>query len=122
MQMGHVIMYALRQLKTHEANYPTCDLKLGPMVFSFKIWRDYLYRVRCTIFTDHKSFRYLTDLPNLNVGQPRLLDVVNDCDCEILYHLGKANVVVDALICVMLDIWYEVDSMLFKFSIWNSVC
>ena len=35
--------------------------------------------------------------PNLNMRQRRWLDVVKDYDCEILYHLGKANVVVDAL-------------------------
>ena len=29
--------------------------------------------------------------------QRRWLDVVKDYDCEILYHPGKANVVVDAL-------------------------
>ena len=27
------------------------------------------------------------------------MDVVRDYDCEILYHLRKANVVADALIC-----------------------
>ena len=33
--------------------------------------------------------------PNLNMRQRRWLD--NDYDCEIIYHLGKVNVVVDAL-------------------------
>ena len=46
---------------------------------------------------DHKSFQYLFDQPNLNMMQSRWLDVVKDYECEILYHLGKANVVVDAL-------------------------
>ena len=34
---------------------------------------------------------------NLNMRQRRWLDVVKDYDCKILYHPGKANVVVDAL-------------------------
>ena len=34
---------------------------------------------------------------NLNMRQRRWLDVVKDYDCEILYHPGKENVVVDAL-------------------------
>ena len=42
---------------------------------------------------------YLIDQPNLNMRQRRWLDVVKDYDCEILYHPGKANVVVDALSC-----------------------
>ena len=97
MQRGQVIAYASRQLKPHEANYPTHDLELGAVVFSLKIWQHYLYGVRCTIYTDHKSLRYLMDQPNLNMRQRRWLDVVKDYDCEILYHPGKANVVADVL-------------------------
>ena len=37
------------------------------------------------------------DQPNLNMRQRRWLEVVKDYDCEILYHLGNANVVADAL-------------------------
>ena len=48
---------------------------------------------------DHKSLRYLIDHLNLNMRQHRWLDVVKDYDCEILYHLGKANMVVNALCC-----------------------
>ena len=97
MQRGHVIAYVSRQLKPHEANYPTHDLELGAVVFALKIWRHYLYGVRCTIYTDHKSLRYLMDQPNLNMRQRRWMDVVKDYDCEILYHSGKANVVADVL-------------------------
>ena len=37
------------------------------MVFTHKIWRHYLYGVRCTIYTDHKSLRHIMDKPNLNM-------------------------------------------------------
>ncbi|KAJ9541670.1 hypothetical protein OSB04_028176 [Centaurea solstitialis] len=97
MQRGKVISYAARQLKTHEINYPTHDLELAAVVFALKLWRHYLYGVKCTIYTDHKSLRYFLDQPNLNMRQRRWLDVVKDYDCEILYHPGKANVVADAL-------------------------
>ncbi|KAJ9542679.1 LOW QUALITY PROTEIN: hypothetical protein OSB04_029185 [Centaurea solstitialis] len=93
MQRGRVIAYASRQLKPHEANYPTDDLELAAVVFALKIWRHYLYGVKCTIYTDHRSLRYFLEQPNLNM----CLDVVKDYDCEILYHPGKANVVADAL-------------------------
>nr|GFC56996.1 putative reverse transcriptase domain-containing protein [Tanacetum cinerariifolium] len=52
MQREKVISHASRQLKIHEKNYMTHDLKLGAVV---------------------------------------------DYDCDIRYHLGKANVVADAL-------------------------
>ncbi|GJY62057.1 retrovirus-related pol polyprotein from transposon 17.6 [Tanacetum coccineum] len=37
MQRGKVISYASRQLKIHEKNYTTHDLKLGAVVFALKI-------------------------------------------------------------------------------------
>ncbi|KAJ9556736.1 hypothetical protein OSB04_011350 [Centaurea solstitialis] len=85
------------QLKPHETNYPTHDLELAAVVFPLKLWRHYLYGVKCTIFSDHRSLRYFLEQPNLNMRQRRWLDVVKDYDCEILYHPGKANVVADAL-------------------------
>nr|KAJ0216576.1 hypothetical protein LSAT_V11C300117000 [Lactuca sativa]KAJ0218887.1 hypothetical protein LSAT_V11C300117040 [Lactuca sativa] len=94
---GHVIAYASRQLKPHEMRYSSHDLELRAVVFALKIWRHYLYGVQCTIYTDHKSLKYLMDQPNLNMRQKRWLDVVMDYECEILYHPGKANVVADAL-------------------------
>ncbi|KAL4585882.1 hypothetical protein LXL04_010509 [Taraxacum kok-saghyz] len=97
MQRGKVIAYASRQLKPHEKNYPTHDLELGAVVFALKIWRHYLYGVKCIIYTDHKSLKYLFDQRDLNMRQVRWLDVVKDYDCEIHYHPGKANVVADAL-------------------------
>ncbi|KAJ9560649.1 hypothetical protein OSB04_005809 [Centaurea solstitialis] len=97
MQRGKVIAYASRQLKAHEANYPTHDLELAAVVFALKLWRHYLYGVRCTIYTDHKSLHYFMDQRNLNMRQRRWLEVIKDYDCEILYHPGKANVVADAL-------------------------
>ena len=54
MQHGKVIAYASRQLKYYETCYPTHYLELVVMVFALKIWRHYLYRVRCDVYTDHK--------------------------------------------------------------------
>ncbi|GJV48579.1 putative reverse transcriptase domain-containing protein [Tanacetum coccineum] len=71
MQNEKVIAYASRQLKIHEKNYTTHDLELGAVVFALKIWRHYLQR--------------------------RWLELLSDYDCEIRYHLEKANVVADAL-------------------------
>ena len=39
MQDGKVMAYASRQLKPHEQNYSTHDLKLVAVVFTLKIWR-----------------------------------------------------------------------------------
>ncbi|KAI3758179.1 hypothetical protein L6452_05732 [Arctium lappa] len=97
MQWGKVIAYASRQLKIHEKNYPTHDLELASVVFSLKLWQHYLYGTKCTLFTDHKSLKYVFDQKELNMRQRRWLELLKDYDYELLYHPGKANVVADAL-------------------------
>ncbi|GJY68892.1 putative reverse transcriptase domain-containing protein, partial [Tanacetum coccineum] len=69
----------------------------GAVVFALKIWRHYLYGTKCTVFTDHKSLQHILDQKELNMRQRRWLELLADYDCEIRYHLGKANVVADAL-------------------------
>ncbi|GJS84045.1 putative reverse transcriptase domain-containing protein [Tanacetum coccineum] len=97
MQRDKVITYASSQLKIHEKNYTTHDLELGAVVFALKIWRHYLYRTKCTVFTDHKSLQHILNQKELNMRQRRWLELLSDYDCKIRYHPGKANVVADAL-------------------------
>ncbi|GKA38351.1 putative reverse transcriptase domain-containing protein, partial [Tanacetum coccineum] len=118
MQIGKVIAYVSRQLKTHEKNYTTHDLELGAVVFALKIWRHYLYGTKSVIYTDHKSLQYIFSQKELNVRQPRWIELLSDYDGEIRYnpketehaielfsnydgeiryHPGKENVVADAL-------------------------
>ncbi|GJZ85017.1 putative reverse transcriptase domain-containing protein, partial [Tanacetum coccineum] len=97
MQREKVISYTSHQLKIHEKNYTTHDLKLGAVVFALKIWRHYLYGTKCTVFTDHKSLQHILDQKELNMRQRRWLELLSDYDCDIRYHPGKANVVADAL-------------------------
>ncbi|GJR70213.1 putative reverse transcriptase domain-containing protein [Tanacetum coccineum] len=81
----------------HEKNNTTHYIRLGSMVFALKIWRHYLYGTKCTMFTDHKSLQHILDQKELNMRQGHWLELLSDYDCDIRYHLGKANVVVDAL-------------------------
>jgi hypothetical protein len=97
MQNSNVIAYTSHQLKTYEKNYPTHDLELAVVVFPLKIWRHYLYGEKCEIYIDHKSLKYFFTKKELNMRQKRWLEMIKDYECEINYHLGKANVVVDAL-------------------------
>ncbi|GJS68479.1 putative reverse transcriptase domain-containing protein [Tanacetum coccineum] len=98
MQRGKVIAYARRQLKTHEKNYTTHDLELSAVVFALRIWRHYLYGTKSVIYTDHTSeSQYIFDQKNLNMRQRRWIELLSDCECEIKYRQGKANVVANAL-------------------------
>nr|GEW32195.1 putative reverse transcriptase domain-containing protein [Tanacetum cinerariifolium] len=97
MQRKKVNAYASRQLKIHDKNYTTHDLELGSVVFALKIWRHYSYGTKCMVFTDHKSLQHILNKKELNMRQHRVLELLSDYHCEIRYHLGKANVVADAL-------------------------
>ncbi|GJZ98600.1 putative reverse transcriptase domain-containing protein [Tanacetum coccineum] len=67
MQKEKVIAYASRQLKVHEKNYTTHDLELGAVVFTLKMWRHYLYGIKCVVFADHKSLHHIFDQKELNM-------------------------------------------------------
>ncbi|GJR14091.1 putative reverse transcriptase domain-containing protein [Tanacetum coccineum] len=97
MQREKVIAYASRQLNPNKENYTTHDLELRAVVFALKIWRHYLYGIKCTVFIDHKSLQHILDQKELNMRQRRWLELLADYDCEIRYHPGKENVVADAL-------------------------
>ncbi|GJZ26562.1 retrotransposon protein, putative, ty3-gypsy subclass [Tanacetum coccineum] len=97
MQREKVIAYASRQLKVHEENYTTYDFELGVVVFALRLWKHYLYRTKCVVFTDHKSLQYILNQKELNMRQRRWIELLSNYDCEIRYHPRKANVVADAL-------------------------
>ncbi|WMV58433.1 hypothetical protein MTR67_051818, partial [Solanum verrucosum] len=73
MQRGEVIAYTSRQLKVHEKNYPTHDLKLVA------------------------NLQYVFTQKELNLNQRRWLEFLKDYDMNLFYHPGKANVVAYAL-------------------------
>jgi hypothetical protein len=60
-------------------------------VVTLLVWR----AVR--VYTNHKSLKYLFTRKELNIRQRRWLELIKDYDCEINYHLRKANVVADTL-------------------------
>jgi len=72
-------------------------LELAAVVFALKIWRHYLYGVRCEIYADHKSLKYIFTQKELNLRQRRWLKLLKVYTLDIKYHPGKANLVADAL-------------------------
>ncbi|GJX53455.1 putative reverse transcriptase domain-containing protein [Tanacetum coccineum] len=74
------------------------DVSSHTAMLQRRVWAlHYLYRTKCTVFTDHKSLQHILDQKELNMRQHRWLELLSDYDCEIRYHPGKANVVADAL-------------------------
>ena len=97
LQQGKVVAYASRQLKQHEWNYPAHDLELVAVVFALKTWRHYLYGEKFEVYSDHKSFKYIFTQNDMNSRQRRWIETLEDYDLALHYHLGKVNVVADAL-------------------------
>jgi hypothetical protein len=89
MQDGSVVAYASQQLRKHEVNYPTHDLDLAAMVHAHKIWRYYLMGMRCELYTDHKSLKYIFTKSELNLQQGRWLELIKDYDLGFNYHPGE---------------------------------
>ena len=66
MRYGRMIAYVSRQLKDFEKNYLTHDLELTMVMFALKMWKHFLYGVRCDIYTDHKNQKYIFTQKGLN--------------------------------------------------------
>jgi len=97
MQNRKVVAYASKQLKPHDLNYPTHDLEFAAVVLALKIWRHYLYGAWCEIYTNHITLNYIFTQKELNLRQRRWLELLKDYTLDVRYHLGKANVVINAL-------------------------
>ena len=97
MQSGRVVAYGSRQLKNHEQNYPTHDMELAAVVFALKIWLHYLNGEEFEVYSNHKSLKYIFMQWDLNMRQRRWTEFLEDYDFTLDYHLGKTNLVADAL-------------------------
>ena len=78
-------------------NYPTHDLELAAVAHALKIWRHYIMGTKCQVYMDHKSLKYIFTQKDLNLRQRCWMELIKDYNLEIHYHLGKANLVADAL-------------------------
>ena len=97
MQSKRVVAYGSRQLKNHKKNYPIQDMELAAIVFALKIQRHYLYGEQFKVYSYHKSLKYIFTQRDLNMRQRMWMEFLEDYDFTLDYHLGKANVVADAL-------------------------
>nr|GEY61772.1 hypothetical protein [Tanacetum cinerariifolium] len=64
---------------------------------AIKSWAAPTTPTECVVFTDHESLQYIVNQKELNLRQPRWIELLSDYDCEIRYHPGNAKVVADAL-------------------------
>ena len=72
-------------------------MELEAIVLALKIWRHYLYGEQFGVFSDHKSLNYIFTQRDLNMRQRGCTEYLENYDFTLHYHLGKANVVADAV-------------------------
>nr|GEU86182.1 hypothetical protein [Tanacetum cinerariifolium] len=56
-----------------------------------------MQRGKSVIYTNHKSLQHIFNQKELNMRQRRWIELFSDYECEIRYHMAKANMVADAL-------------------------
>ncbi|GKC95322.1 putative reverse transcriptase domain-containing protein, partial [Tanacetum coccineum] len=92
------VLALLDRPKDFVVYYDASGLGLGYVLMQRdKIWRHYFYGTESVIYIDHKSLQHIFNQKELNMHQHRWIELFSDYDYEIRYHLGKANVVADAL-------------------------
>lgn len=67
MQQDRVIAYASSELKAHERNYPTYDMKLAAIMFALRTWHHSMYGTSFSLMTNHKSLNCIFTLKDLKV-------------------------------------------------------
>ena len=71
--------------------------ELAVVVFTLKIWMNYLYGVYVDVFTDHKSLQYVFIQKEFNLWQWNLLELFKYYDMTVFYHPRKKNILADSL-------------------------
>jgi hypothetical protein len=97
MQNGHVIGYQSKNIKEHERNYATHDLKLDTIVHTLRMWRHYLMGKKFELRTNHIGLKCIFEQSTLNARQTRWMEFLSEYDFNIKHIKGKENKVVDAL-------------------------
>ena len=72
-------------------------MELVAIIFALKIWLHYLYGKQFEVFSCHKNLKYIFTQWDLNMRQCEWMEYLDDYDITLHYHLGKENVVADAL-------------------------
>ena len=88
-QKGHVIVYELRKLKTHENNYETYDLELHSIIHDLKMWCHHLIGKIFLLTAHNINFKYLFDQKTQNARQARWLAFLSEYDFEIKHIKGN---------------------------------
>ncbi|WMV40988.1 hypothetical protein MTR67_034373 [Solanum verrucosum] len=87
---------SFQKFKTLLTTAPILALPIEAL-FALKIWRHYLYVVKCEEFSDRRSLKHVFIQKDMNLRQQRWMELLEDYDVTIQYYPGKANMLANAL-------------------------
>ena len=92
-----VVGYASRQLNDAEIGLCTTERELVAVIFGVKFFNCYLFGRKFTIITDHRSLKYLMNLPKPSCKQNRWALTLAEYDFEIIHRPGTSISHADSL-------------------------
>lgn len=93
----HVISYASRTLNQAEKHYNTTEKECLAVIWAIEHYRSYLEGAKFTVFTDHHSLIWLSNLKDPRGRLARWVVRLQAYDFEIKHKKGKDNAVADFL-------------------------
>jgi len=98
-QEGHPLAFLSKALGPRSRGLSTYEKEYMAVLMAVQQWRSYLQHAEFTIFTDQQSLVQLTDQHLHTMWQQKLFSKLVGLQFRIVYKLGTANQVADALSC-----------------------
>ena len=83
--------YESRQMSPTENKYTTTEREALAVIYACKKFRHYLLGYRIVFHTDHDSFKYLVNKPDLSGRIARWILLLEEFNYEVIVKPGKVN-------------------------------
>jgi hypothetical protein len=97
MQEGRPLPFESQPLKGRDLHNPIYEKEMMSILHALKQWRPYLIGSHFKVKTDHDSLKYFLEQRLSSEEQHKWVTKILGYDFEIIYKMGKQNVVADAL-------------------------
>ena len=103
----HSVMFYNKSIISVECNYYIYDKELLVIICCFEHWCPELKHTDLLIqvFTDHQALKTFIEDKKLTQCQARYLDILSECNFQVIFQTGKINVKADTTLnCVEIHV------------------
>lgn len=93
----HPIAFYSKKLQERQKKYAAYDLEMTALVETLLHFREYLYGIKFTVYTDHMALTHYRNMKEPSARLARLVQKLSDFDFVIKHKKGKENIVPDTL-------------------------